>query len=246
MVKKTFIGHRIVKTVLTAILLLAMAVCCFTACKKETKDPSLLAPQMPYDLPGFTMLENTFGKSFNNGLKVLCCGRFSGTFLEDGSDKPIQDVLSIVVQNTGDSLVEYGAITLSAGKETAEFEFSGLPVGSAVMVQEKSGMTWSEGEKLSDIQCKSFALPAAIVLDFGSDFEIHTDDGVINVKNISATDFANDVSVFYKNFEYGLFLGGITYRARISGGIKAGQIVQSLQKHYWLDTSAILYMAYAE
>lgn len=204
------------------------------------------APQMPYTVPGFSMLEEINGITFDNGLQVLCAGRYSGSYLEDGTDEQIRDVLSIVVSNNGTSLVEYGTISFSYGKQTAEFEFSGLPVGASVLVQEKNRITWNNGTKITDLSCSEVALPASIVLDFGDDFELYADEGVINVKNISETDFSEDVSVFYKNFDYGLFLGGITYRARITGGIKAGEIAQSLQKHYQNDTSAILYMAYGK
>lgn len=213
--------------------------------KTPAKDrQNAAAPEMPFEVPGFTMLDELDGIRFDNGLQVLCAGTYSGAYLEDGSDEQVKDVLTVVVKNTGSSLVEYGVIELPYGRKTAIFEFSGLPVGSAVLVQEKNRLTWSKGQKCKEFSCTECALPGSIVLDFGSDFELYPSDGVMNVKNISGADISGDVSVFYKNFEYGLFMGGITYRARISGGIAAGQIGQSMQKHYYDDTSAILYMAY--
>ncbi len=203
------------------------------------------AASMPYNVPGFTMLEDVPGTEFDNGLSVLCTGKFSGVYYEDGSDEQIKDVLSIVVYNGSDTLVEYANIDLSVGGQTASFVFSGLPAGSAVLVQEKNRMTW-DGQKIGAFDCTELARPASLIFDFGNDFELNASDGVINAKNISDTDIMTDVHVFYKNFEYGLFMGGITYRATFAGGIKAGEIGQSLTSHYWFDTSAILYMTYGK
>lgn len=222
----------------------------FTGCKKsvqkEAPQGTESAPEMPYEIPGFTVLDGIEGISFDNGLQVLCAGTFSGFYLEDGSDEPINDVLCIIVKNNGTSLAEYGQIELPLGEQTASFEFSGLPVGAAVFVQEKNRLTVDKNLKVDGaFVCKGLALPGSIVMDFGNDFELYPDDGVLNIKNISGKDYTSDVSVFYKNYENGLFMGGITYRARFSGGIKAGEYAQSMQKHFWNDTSAILYMAYA-
>lgn len=207
------------------------------------------APQtdasMPYNVPGFTMLEDVPGTEFDNGLSVLCAGRFSGVYYEDGSDEQVKDVLSIVVYNGGDTLVEYGNIDLPVGGQTASFTFTGLPAGSAVLVQEKNRMTW-DGQRIGAYDCTEYARPAALIFDFGNDFELNAADGVINAKNISGSDITTDVHVFYKNYEYGLFMGGITYRATFAGGIKAGRIGQSMTPHYWYDTSAILYMSYGK
>lgn len=214
--------------------------------KVAENDPTKQAPEMPYEVPGFAVLEDVNGTTFDNGLSVLCCGTYSGFYLEDGSDEQVKDVLSIVVRNDGTSLVEFGVIELALGKQTAIFEFSGLPVGSAVLVQEKNRLTDTGNIKKASFECTQCALPGAIVLDFSNDFELYADDGVVNMKNISGADITTDVSVFYKNFEYGLFMGGITYRARVSGGIKAGEIGQALQNHFWADTSAVLYMSYGK
>lgn len=242
---------KTIRAIVSLTLALIFALCLFTGCRKDAKKEAPqgteAAPEMPYSVPGFAMLNGISGITFDNGLQVLCAGTYSGYYLEDGSDEQIENVLCIVVKNNGTSLVEYGQIELPLGKNTANFEFSGLPVGAAVLVQEKNRMTADSDTKTGNsFVCISAALPAALVFDFGNDFELYPDDGVLNIKNISDRDFTSDVSVFYKNFENGLFMGGITYRARFSGGIKAGEYAQSMQMHFWNDTSAILYMSYAD
>lgn len=233
---------RLLAVVLTLVLLAAA----LAGCKKDNQPENEIAPQMPYAVPGFTMLEKVPGAELGNGLSVLCAGRYSGAYWEDGSDEQVQDVLTLVVHNNGEQLMEYGEISLVVGKKTAEFTFSGLPAGSTVLVQEKNRMTATDKTNASDFSLEAYAFPGAIQLDFGGEFAIYPSDGVLNVENISGTDISGDVSVFYKHFEYGLFLGGITYRARFSGGIRSGEVKQSMQKHFRLDTGAILYMAYGE
>lgn len=242
--------HFYSKSALCMILALFLMVCAFTGCRKTVKERAHMdneaAPEMPYSVPGFNMNESIYGTTFDNGLQVLCAGSYSGAFLEDGTDEQVTDILAIIVRNNGSSLVEYGKIELPlSDKRTATFIFSGLPVGASILIQESSRMQLGEARDKSAFVLSECALPGTIVLDFGNDFEIYTDDGVLNIRNISGSDITSDVSVFYKNFEYGLFMGGITYRARFTGGVKADDIVQALQNHFWVDTSAILYMSYA-
>lgn len=209
----------------------------------ETEEP---VAEMPFDVPGFTMLEDAPHGDLNDKLSVSCMGTYSGCFLEDGSDEQVTDVLAVVVKNISSNLIEYGLITLDCGGETASFELSGLPANSYVLVMEKDRRAYDASAELSNLTCVQYAEPNNLIMDFGNDFNVYPSDGVINIENISGRDIQNDVSVFYKNFEYGLFMGGITYRARFSGGIPAGEIAQAIQPHYFTDTSAILYMSYEQ
>jgi hypothetical protein len=52
--------------------------------------------------------------------------------------------------------------------------------------------------------------------------EIQCLNGIINVTNISGADLNGDILIYYKNNIGDIFYGGITYRLRIEGGLKAG------------------------
>lgn len=92
----------------------------------------------------------------------------------------------------------------------------------------------------------STCVPAAsLVEQYDADFEVYLGDGVINIRNVSGRSFAHDVSVYYKNVENGVLLGGITYRARFSG-IENGAIGQSIQSHATEAQSAVVYLSYAD
>lgn len=229
------------------VLLFAAGMILFFSLKNDPQtEIEKAVPEMPYEVPGFTMLDTAPCGDLNKSLSVSCMGTFSGAFVEDGSDEQIQNVLALVVRNTGEELLEYGLITAECDGEAVTFEFSGLPAACSVLVMEKNRTVYDGSAEIAELSCEQMAMPVDIVLDFENDFSLYPSDGVINLENISGSDFESDISVYYKNFEYGLFLGGITYRARFSGGMEDGQMKQSVQPHYSLEKSAILYMSYEQ
>ena len=226
------------------LVVIAVLVLLFTASKDELPEVEKAGAEMPFDVPGFTVLKEAPFGDLNEKFSVACMGTYSGTYVEDGSNEQVTDVLTIVVKNISSDLVEYGLITADCGGETATFELSALPAGSYALVMEKNRLTYDNTMVLSKPICEQYAEPNNLITDFGNDFNVYPSDGVINIENISGRDIESDVSLFYKNYEYGLFIGGITYRARFSGGIKAGEIAQCMQQHYSLEKSAIMYMSY--
>lgn len=226
------------------LVVVAVLILYFTPSKDEQPEIEKAGAEMPFDVPGFSVLQDAPFGDLNDKFSVTCMGTYSGAYVEDGSDEQVTDVLTIVVKNISSELVEYGSITVDCGETTAAFEVTGLPAGSSALVMEKNRLTYHDTMTLSEPVCEQYAEPNNLVMDFGNDFSVYPSDGVINIENIGGTDIEGDVSVYYKHFEYGLFIGGITYRARFSGGVKAGEIAQCLQQHYTLEKSAILYMTY--
>ena len=66
--------------------------------------------------------------------------------------------------------------------------------------------------------------------------------GAINVTNISGQDITGDIIIYYKNSSADMYYGGITYRARIEGGLKAGELRQIVPEHFNADASTILFI----
>ena len=54
-----------------------------------------------------------------------------------------------------------------------------------------------------------------------------------------------DIYIYYKNFSGGIYYGGITYRVKIEGGLKSGEIRQLMSTHYYEEASEILMVTYA-
>lgn len=200
---------------------------------------------MAFDIPGYTAIDADLTGALNDTLHLVSVGSYTGAYMEDGTDEPVENVLALIVENRGNAMVEYAALELSCGGERVEFQISALPAGAAVFVLAKDRVTLGKSPAALP-SVSRFAIAKDAVLDFSEDFTLYPDTGVINIENVSGHDIDGDVCVYYKTWQYGLYLGGIAYRARVEGGMAAGAIAQSVQSHYNSDTSTILFMTYAQ
>lgn len=232
------------------VLLLAGLAVCVLLLKGGTDSQSLPAAdtQPPDtmelnlgDIAGFTPQENWIPTAIGE-LNIVSAGSYSGPFLEDGSDEAVDSVLALIVQNIGTELVEYGEVTAQDGEKTCTFVFTALPSNAYVLVLEKDRRGYGE---MSDPQVTELAKAFDVIMDYASAFEIHLGDGVINIVNISGRDFASEIFVYYKTYQNGVYMGGITYRARFSG-LANEAIGQSIQSHASAADTVVMYMAYEE
>lgn len=207
-------------------------------------EPTQEMEPLQFEIPGFTRIDEAELTPLNGPLKVTAVGRYTGAYVEDGTDEEVIDVLALVVENTGENWVEYAELTMDCGGQTARFVLSVLPTGSSALLMEINRMTYAPG---TAYRIKGEAKVAELsdqVMDFSDEFVLYPDDGVINVENVSGEDHPETVAVCYKNHRYGLYIGGICYRARFENGIAAGEIAQSIQSHYTNEDSVILFMSY--
>lgn len=184
--------------------------------------------------------------SLDNGIEIVSVGKYAGEYMEDGTDEVVSNVLMIVVRNTSERTLQYAEISLKADGKEAVFNISTLPPGEEMVALEKN-----RTEYVSEDEYKSASINKVAIFDkeptlYENIFEISAADGILNVKNISDKDIDGDVFVYYKNVSDNMYYGGITYRARISGGISAGDTEQIMARHYTLDGSKVLFITYAE
>lgn len=217
---------------------------------KETAKHDAPAEQgnaLRFSVPNLTAIDGVRMGAVNESLLVENLCTYSGAFFEDGSDEPVSDVLALVVTNTSDAWIALAELMLDCGDGThAFFQISGLPAGSSVLVLERERKCYDAAASYTLPSCTQLAELTDAKLDFSADFQILAADGVMNIQNISERDFADDVAVYYKTYQYGLYLGGITYCARVQGGLPAHGIAQCIQGHYTQEHSVLLYMRYAE
>lgn len=196
-----------------------------------------ISEEAPPEISGFQPQEGWAIVS-GEGLEILSAGHYTGSFYEDGSNDAVEGVSGLIVKNSGESLIEYGEID---GGEN-HFVFTGLPAGATMLVLEANRGT-------ADIPADpiiSASVPAVdIHEDLNSFLEVYLGDGVINIRNISGRDFTGDVSLYYKNIQDGILMGGITYRARFSG-VPNGELAQSIQSHATSQNTAVLYLSYED
>lgn len=175
------------------------------------------------------------------GLEISAAGSYSGEYMEDGTDEPIENVAALLVRNIGTETVEYAEVTgRSSDGETVHFVLTGLPANAFVLVLEADRCAYSE---ISAPQVTEIAAALNVTQDYAEDFEIYLGDGVINIRNVTGKELTDDIFVYYKTYRDGLFFGGITYRARFNG-LRDQAIGQSIQSHATDDETVIVYMTY--
>ena len=165
------------------------------------------------------------------GLEICDAGSYTGAYVEDGSCEIVSGVMMIVVRNTGEQDVQLADIVAVSGGSEYTFRLTNLAAGERVVLLE-----------LERRQAAEAVLESAIVSEvalFENPMELHGEtiqitglDGMLNVKNISGKDISGDVYIYYKFAATDIFYGGITFRVRVEGGLKAGELRQIPAGHF--------------
>lgn len=238
-----------------AVLLIALLIFAFCVESGEnTEDPALntiLTQGEQQTEPSTRIPDNTnsSGKEdmqeiydLGSGVQVDALIPYTGAFMEDRTDEVVTDVLAIQVTNSGEKYIQTMDITLFSGETQAQFSLTTLFPGESVIVLEKDRMAYSTAPEFELAETNAVALFDGHPGMCEDKLEIQCLDGVINVTNISGEDISGDILVYYKNYVGGLYYGGITYRLRIEGGLKAGEIRQGTAAHFNPDNSAVVFV----
>lgn len=185
----------------------------------------------------------------NNGIYTLFEGiyiseilPYSGSFVEDGSDESVENIMSVKIKNESEKNYQFFDFSLMFGNEEYKFSVKTLLSGSTVTVLEKDRKNMPENtdeinSKVTDLAY--FEIQPSLYSDI---FEISGAESIINVKNISADDVEN-VIVYYKNVTEDGYLGGVTYRAEF-GNVPAGEIIQTVSSKYLPGKSEVVFVTY--
>ena len=169
-------------------------------------------------------------------------GQYTGQFIEDGSDKPVANVLSLLVKNNSDKVVQYGEINIKVnGNKNAVFKVTNLPPKTSTLVMESTGkIEFNKDDKYKYVDSIQAKLNNMSLMKDKVQIT-KQEDGVIGIKNVSGKDLGT-VYVYYKYFqEGGAYLGGITYRVKFEN-VKAGASVEEKTSHFSKNSSEILMM----
>ena len=173
-----------------------------------------------------------------SGLVIRSITSYDGTYIEDGSDSDISGVTVIILENTGDTEVEYASITVNREGRELQFEASALPAGETVVVQEKKRVLF-EGGNYTDCSADVAEIEE---FDMSSD-QIRVDetgDQTLTVTNLTDENIPA-VRIFYKFYmkDEDTYVGGITYTAKITG-LDANASVEITPSHYLKGSSRIM------
>ena len=170
--------------------------------------------------------------TLKNGITIEKLGSYTGIFMEDGSDEVVSGIAMLVIKNTGEDYIQYAEITVKSGDTEGLFTLSTLFPGETVVALEKSRKEYkSFGEDYS-VEADNVAVFNFVPTLSEDKIKIQPLNGAMNVKNVSGEDIEGDVVIYYKNSASDMYYGGITYRVRITGGIKAGEIKQIITDHF--------------
>lgn len=180
---------------------------------------------LPYSIPG-------------SSLVVRGIASYDGIYLEDGSDEETSGVTVMLLQNAGDTEVEYASVSVSRDGTALQFDASALPAGGTVVVQEKNKTPFQEG---------NYSDCSATVAEI-SGFEMSEDkvqveesgEQSLTVTNLTDEDIPA-VRVFYKFYmeDEGTYVGGITYTAKITN-LAAGASQTITPSHYVQGSSRVM------
>ena len=229
-------------TIIMTILLLILLVALFFVWRTEEIDQKDESISLENDLEVISVDNNDEMISIENDLEIINIGNFEGKYMEDGSDEQVSDVMMIVIKNNGDQTLQYAELKMVSEGMTAEFAFSTLPPGKEMLVLEKNRQSYS-----GEIEDMETYLENVVFFDeplslCENVLKVHGLDGALNIENISGKDISGPIAVYYKTIKDDCYYGGITYRALIEDGLKAGEIRQVMTNHFLLDESEVLFV----
>ena len=173
-----------------------------------------------------------------SSLVIRGISSYDGIYLEDGSDSDISGVTVIVLQNTGDTIVEYASVSISRDGTALQFDASAIPAGGSVVVQEKNRTSFQEG---------NYTDCTATVAEI-SEFEMSEDQVKVEEsgnQSLTVTNLTDQtipaVRIFYKFYmeDEDTYVGGITYSAKITQ-LEAGGTQTVTPSHYMEGSSKIM------
>lgn len=156
-------------------------------------------------------------------------GRYSGQYVEDGTDEPVEDVAVMLITNLSGEFLDYATLTFDIDGKAAAFQVTGLPAGRSAWVLESQRMTVSSGAVFTYMDDLSAFRSDAVAS--AEELTTAAEAGVIAVKN-NARETLHEVYIYYRQLHTdGNYLGGITYRAS-AGDVEAGATVAVVAGHF--------------
>ncbi|MBO5648957.1 MAG: hypothetical protein J6S76_03485 [Clostridia bacterium] len=176
-------------------------------------------------------------------LAIRDVGSYAGLYMEDGSNEVVSGVMMLIVENISGKDLEYAEITLTFGDKVMSFSISTLKAGAKAVLLEKTRGKYpgQEPDAVHIANVVYFETPMQLYSDV---FEISGVSGALNIRNLTDIAITGDIFVYYKNAATDLYYGGITYRARIEGGLAPGETKQIMTGHYSINGSEIVMVQY--
>lgn len=159
-------------------------------------------------------------------LSFSSCGRYTGAFVEDGSDRPVENVAAILVSNLTAEYLTYASLQFEINGEAATFVVTGLPAGESAWVLEYNALQIDSGASFVALDSAMQFIPTEDL----DELEVTFREGLLSAKNLTDQTYI-DGYVYYKRLHTdGNYLGGITYRSSI-GDLAPGDTIEVTAGH---------------
>lgn len=168
--------------------------------------------------------------SLGDGLYIRNMYKYTGIFMEDGTDDAVTNVMMIVIENTSEKDLQLADIEIKYKEYTAKFRATNIPSGEKAVLLEQSRLAPTE-EKPESCSSSNVIFFDEPMNSSDERLEVTGGDGFINVKNVSDTDISGEIYVYYKYSSADMFYGGITFRTKLDG-LKSGETKTAVAGHY--------------
>ncbi len=168
---------------------------------------------------------------------------YYGNFMEDGLDRQVSGVASVVLRNTSDQPIAWAEVVLQGQGENLVFQADHIPAGGVVMVLEKDAKLCPEATWYG---CRGRVLFSQESWMDGESLEIvDLDVGTLRVANLTDKP-VEEIRIYYKTYaaDSGVYIGGITYFADIPI-LQPGEAVLLCPEHYTTGNTRILRVRYS-
>jgi len=163
---------------------------------------------------------------------------YDGIFLEDGSDKEVTGITTIILENKGSKGIEYADVTVNQKGKELKFKATDVPAGKTIVVQELNGTAYNKSDiygcTAQVAELDEFEMSETMV-------EVkELENGSLEVKNLTDKKIPA-VRVFYKfALEKGeIYVGGITYTAKVTD-LEPSDVRVITPSHYIAGSSEIM------
>ena len=179
----------------------------------------------------------------DSGITFGTFSLFSGQFVEDGRDEPMENVATILVTNRSDQYLDMAMLLFEIDGKPAAFLVTGLPAGKSAWVMEKMGLTAGADSEVNFLECiPTFREETETAPE---EIGVTAQGNLLTVTNQSGQKLSG-VYIYYKNlYPDGNYLGGITYRVE-AGDLEPGASAEVLAGHYSKENSEIVRIEWSD
>lgn len=181
-----------------------------------------------------------------NGLVLTNVVSAAGPYPEDGSDDVLPNVLCIRVRNDNRCALRVARVEVILNGIAYRFEMTNLPAGESLYAYEMDRKTAPAVMGTPEAECLFSLFWEEEPSTDADRLAMTVSDRGITVRNISDEDMEADVHLYYKTLQNGIYVGGITYRVTVKGGLKAGDEVTVYAAHATAEHTEIMFVEYEE